>query len=521
MNRDFTQQIRSARSAMTPIIAIETADNFATLNRVAAALSSATPMIQHDLVRGWTPVVTVADGALVENRAGVEAMADIKLSGKSQRNPVKTLEDALSLPGRQQDPYKPGSILFMHNAHEYLAKDIEFVQALLNLRDEFKRTMRTIILLGPSFSLPASLFQHVEVIDDPLPTSEELAAVVDSFKQFNLDGEAKAKAVSAIQGLAAFPAEQALASSAAKGADGTVEVNFDQLWARKRKMVSDTPGLEFWGGKETFSDVVDYEEAVAFLKSVNRGRRPPSAIVLLDEGEQQAGGSRTDSSGVSQKMMGKLLSEMQDKKYRGQIHYGIPGCGKTLLAKAMAGDAGVPLIIFNLAEVENSLVGESQARLVMALKAIDAVSNNNPYFIMTSNDLSGIPSQLKARFAYGGVWMFDMPSRDGVTELFKFYLKRYDLESLIPEIQQLDLEGWVPRDVEWCVAKAYDLNLSLTEAASRVVSYGKANQADVRAIQVQADGRYLNASAVGPYKLQSPKTAPITVSTDRTIESNV
>lgn len=521
MNPDFSQKIKSARSAMTPIIAVETADNFATINRIVGALSDKTPMVQHDLVRGWTSVCAEVDGKLVENQAGIEVMAEIKLSGKTQSNPVKSLEDARSLPGKRPEPYRPGSILFVHNAHEFM-KDIAFVQALLNLRDDFKRTMRTVILLGPSFTLPGQLMQHVEVIDDPLPSRDELTAVVESFKQFKLDDAGKARAVEAVQGLAGFPAEQALASSSVKGENGNVEIDFDRLWDRKRKMVSDTPGLEFWGGKETFADVVDYTEAVAFLRSVNKGRRPPSAIVLLDEGEQQAGGSRTDSSGVSQKMMGKLLSEMQDRKYRGQVHYGIPGCGKTLLAKAMAGDAGVPLIIFNLAEVENSLVGESQARLVAALKTIYAVSNGNPYFIMTSNDLSGIPSQLKARFAYGGVWMFDMPSRSGVVELFKFYLSRYGLSALEPEIDGLDLDGWVPRDVEWCVAKAYDLNLTLAEAASRVVSYGKANQADVRAIQEQAHNRYLNASAVGPYKLNAPSTVSAAGEpVGREIETNV
>lgn len=510
MDEKFPELIKQARVAHSPLIAIETADNMATINRIASALRADTPLIQWDLGRGWTSVVTPVDGVMVENQNGVAAMAELKVSGLGAKNPITCLEYAASLPGKAADPYRPGTVLLMHNAHEFLA-DLEFTQWLLNLRDPFKKTMRTVVLLGPSFaSLPTKLVHHVEVLSDPLPTSDELETMLGTFKQLSdLPEEEKMRAVSAVQGLAGFPAEQAVASSITI-TDGKATLDFDRLMARKRQMVSDSPGLEYRQGLKTFADVIGYSEVGKFLQSVNRGRNPPSAYVLIDEGEQQAGGSKTDSSGVSQKMIGKLLSTMQDYRYRGQVHFGAPGCGKTLSAEAAAGDAGVPLIVLNLAEMENSLVGKSQDQLCHALKTIHAVSNGNPYFIMTSNDLSSIPSQLKARFAYGGIWMFDQPDVAGVRALFEFYLKRYDLANLLPEIDSLNLDGWVPRDVEWCVAKAYDLNLSLVEAASRVVPYGISSSDDLRAIQTQAKGKYLDASRPGPYDLPTSVRIPNT-----------
>lgn len=500
MNEVFAEQIKNARMAHSPLIAVSTADNFETIARIAASLRADTPLIQWDLGRGWTSVTTLIDGALVENQEGVKAMAELKVSGLAAKNPITSLTHAQSLPGKTANPYRPGAVLLMHNAHEFLA-DLEFTQWLLNLRDPFTKTMRTIILLGPSFdSMPAKLAQHIEVLDDPLPNRDELRAIVATFKQLDsLPDADKTKAVDSVLGLGGFAAEQAVAASI-KVADGKSTLNFDRLMQRKRQMISDAPGLEYWPGGETFDDVVGYGEVIRFLKSVNRGRTPPSAYVLIDEAEQQTGGSKTDSSGVSQKMLGKLLSAMQDNRYRGQIHFGVPGCAKTLTVKAAAGDARVPLIVLNMAELENSLVGKSQEQLVHALKTIHAVSNGNPYFIMTSNDLESIPSQFKARFSYGNVWMFDAPDTAGVRALFEFYLKRYDLAALIPEIDSLSLEGWVPRDVEWCVAKAYDLNLSLIEAATRVVPYGISNSRDLLAIQTQAEDRYLNTTAPGPYK---------------------
>lgn len=497
-NQSFADQIRAARGANTPLLAIETADNIAAIQRIMAALSPKTPFIQWDIVRGWTPVQTVVDGEIIVNKPGEAAMAG--KTGADFVNPVVSLEEAAKLPGKSGTPgasFKPGSVLFIHNAHEFL-KDEAFTQAILNLRDQFKSGMRTLILLGPAFTLPAQLAEHVTILDDPLPTAEELGRVLESFPDIKLDAEGQRRATEALLGLGTFAAEQSVATSIK--VNGTTTLDFDRLWARKQKMITGSPGLEFRRGAKTFADVRGYEEAVSFGRDVNRGRNKPNLIVLIDEGEQQAGGAKTDSSGVSQKMIGKLLSEMQDRKYRGQINYGIPGCGKTLFSEAMAGDGEVPLIILSLAEIENGIVGASQERLCHVLKTIYTVSNGNPYFIMTSNDLNGIPSQLKARFAYGGIWMFDLPTDDEVVSLFEFYLKRRGLESMLPEVAQIDRKGWVPRDVEWCVEKAWDLNLTLIQAAQRVVAYGKANMADVEAIQKQAHGRYLSAARPGAYR---------------------
>ena len=51
-------------------------------------------------------------------------------------------------------------------------------------------------------------------------------------------------------GLAAFPAEQALAMSLVKR-----ELDTEDLWERKRQIIEQTPGLSVWRGGETFEDI--------------------------------------------------------------------------------------------------------------------------------------------------------------------------------------------------------------------------------------------------------------------------
>ncbi len=59
---------------------------------------------------------------------------------------------------------------------------------------------------------------------------------------------------------------------------------------------------------------------------------------------------------------------------RGVVLVGVPGCGKSLTAKALAADWQVPLLRLDLGKVYGSLLGESEGRLRRALATAEAVS---------------------------------------------------------------------------------------------------------------------------------------------------
>jgi AAA+ superfamily predicted ATPase len=58
----------------------------------------------------------------------------------------------------------------------------------------------------------------------------------------------------------------------------------------------------------------------------------------------------------------------------GVLLSGPPGTGKTFLAEALAGSAGVPLVLFSIARILGHLVGQSETRLERALAAIMALA---------------------------------------------------------------------------------------------------------------------------------------------------
>jgi hypothetical protein len=82
----------------------------------------------------------------------------------------------------------------------------------------------------------------VLVLDEPLPSATHLERIVrETFHAANLAEPERAKidrAVDALIGLAAFPAEQVLAISLVKR-----ELDTEDLWERKRQVIEQTPGV--------------------------------------------------------------------------------------------------------------------------------------------------------------------------------------------------------------------------------------------------------------------------------------
>ena len=59
---------------------------------------------------------------------------------------------------------------------------------------------------------------------------------------------------------------------------------------------------------------------------------------------------------------------------KGILLTGVPGCGKSLVAKTIAATWGVPLILLDPGRLYSKYVGESEQRLIAALQTIEAMS---------------------------------------------------------------------------------------------------------------------------------------------------
>lgn len=473
---------KAARRAGAPLVAVLTPDPADTMEKIGTAVNGGKPLLSWDIVRGLQGL----------NAPGQDALADLGVEPSMTVNPTETLSLAQNLP--------PWSVLFFCQAHRILgaSESGSVSQAIWNLRDQFKSDHRTLVLLAPELDLPSELRQDVLILEEPLPGDDALQAIIlEQFAAIELptlpDPGQVYSAVDATRGLSAFAAEQVVAMSMTR--DG---IDVPALWERKRRMIEQTPGLSVWRGGESFGQIGGVSNVKAFLRQLMDGRGAPRAICFIDEIEKTLSGvaGGQDSTGVSQDYLGQLLTYMQDREAAGMIFIGPPGSGKSIVAKAAGNEAGIPTIALDLGGMKGSLVGQSEQALRSALKVVSAVAGEGgALFIATCNKIADLPPELRRRFKLG-TFFFDLPDTAERAVIWEIYLKKYALEG-----QRPDDRGWTGAEIASCCEIAWRLSCSIVEAAAYIVPVAIAAKEQIDRLRSQAAGRFISASAPGPYRM--------------------
>lgn len=496
----LSQAFAKARAASVPIVAVKTPDPAQTISSIMALYKgdNQPAAFQWDVARGLRALNKLALDAL--NRMKSDPDQPMEMFYAETMNPVSTLTKAIQTPGWDQRSGSRGSIVFMQFLHQYL-ENPAVVQAIWNLRDEFKNR-RTLVMLAPDWNLPPELSQDVLLLDEPLPDESELRRIVTEQLSAAGGGEAEesvvTKAVHAVTGLSAFCVEQTTCLSVSID-KGTKAVNLDieSLWKRKCEMIESTPGLSVWRGGNRFDDVGGCDNVKEFMSRLISGQNRPRVVAFLDEIEKMMAGSTGigDSSGVSQAMLGKLLSVMQDRNYLGVIFIGVAGSGKTEIAKCTGAEAGVPTVAVNLGDMKGSLVGSSEARLNQALKVIDAVGNGQALFIATCNQIAALPPELRRRFALG-TFFFDLPTREERDFIWRIYERKFGVVGQ----PHPDDHNWTGAEIRTACMMAGMYGIPLDETGNYIVPVATSMGDGLVKLRQMAHDRFISSSYPGKYK---------------------
>jgi hypothetical protein len=239
---------------------------------------------------------------------------------------------------------------------------------------------------------------------------------------------------------------------------------------------------------------------------------------------------------------------------KGVILVGVPGCGKSLSAKAIAHNWELPLYRLDLASVLGMYVGQSESRLREALEAADRVapcvlwideiekglagggtdstgittrligqflywlqeSTNKVFTVATANDVQKLPPELLRKGRFDEIFFVDLPDDEERAEIIRLYFRLYVRQEPSPFlVDQLVAvsEGFagadlaaIVQDVAWERRDRNDHgpvdDALVIQAFENVVPFSRTNPEEVAAIRkwgleraIPANGRRLNAVA--------------------------
>jgi len=434
----FLQQFRAARICGTPLLAIRSADPASTIANITNSLNGRadeTPIISWDIIRGLRPT----------NQAGQDEITRL-LDGA---DPVMGSARPTDMLPRLEN-VSENTIVFMLNAHKYF-EDPGVLQGIWNLRDTLKaddKGAMLILLTSPGATMPIELKDDVLVLDEPLPTMDEIReivkAVADTVK-VKLTEATLQRSVDALVGLSSFSVEQTLSMCISPAG-----INLEALWERKCKTIEQIRGLSVFRG--TVAEPVGLDNIKAFLKKLVGGKKKYRAVLFMDEIEKAFAGTGTDLSGVTTQQTGTYCTWAIESKHDGVMCIGVPGGGKSLIAKWLGLYAGIPTILFDLSGMQSGIIGSSGENLRTAQKIVDAVAQGSVLMIGTCNGIGQMPPEVLSRFNFG-TFFFNLMSDDERAACWKFYMAQEKLtDQPLP-----DDAGWTGREVMNCCAMAAQL----------------------------------------------------------------
>lgn len=230
---------------------------------------------------------------------------------------------------------------------------------------------------------------------------------------------------------------------------------------------------------------------------------------------------------------------------RGVLLIGVPGCGKSLVAKTLARTWGMPLVSLDPGAIFGSFVGESEDRLRRALVAIESMApivvwvdeiekgfaasasardggvgqrvlggflrwlqerRGQVFLVATCNDVESLPPELLRRGRFDEIFFVDLPGPVEREAILRLHLERrhrdpasFDLAELVIRTDGFsgaELEGVVVGALYRAFAAEMELDdRFLREEAEHTAPLSRTRAEDIARLRAWSEGRAIPAGA--------------------------
>lgn len=371
---------------------------------------------------------------------GVTDIAGKVVPGVGGPGPDQVLAAIAERGSQNLDKRAERGLWILRDLHEWIGNGMAGASPLRQLRNLAKSLpgaprdrAQAVIVLTPSNNVPPELRNHATVIQWPLPDREEIAAILDAtiaslpedIRDQAAPNGTRDAAIDAAVGLSGEEAQACYAKSLVqlrKIDPATVAAEKKRVIAREKVLEWYDPlpgGLDAVGGLENLKAWLGTRRAAYSPEARAYGLPAPKGAFLV----------------------------------------GVPGCGKSLTAKAVATAWGIPLLRLDLAGLRSKFLGESEGKLRQALQVIDTIGRcvvwldeiekalqgatsgaadggvsadalgtvlswmqerkGEAFIVATSNDAQALPPELLRKGRFDDIWFVDLPTfqeRDSILQ---------------------------------------------------------------------------------------------------------
>ena len=445
----------------------------------------------------------------------VSQMRNIVMDRISQIAEVKGDMDLID------EEFKRRYILVMQNGDREITPncgtDKEMLMVIqLTLAEAKRCACHLIILSPPDATLPVELQEIFVVCDHELPDVNDREQIIAETLQASsfdaLPPDEMERAVEITGGLTHTQVESIIARSLAMDD----RIKDSSLWTMKSSMINKSGALRLYRGDERFESYIKKgKKRDIFIPGV--GGMLPLKNVLL-----------------------KTLTNASLKplaRPRGSLFLGVPGAGKSSLAKALGNETGRPTLIMDVGALFGGVVGATEAQVRHVIRTIDSMApcilfvdelekamggaggeldggvsarmrgaflswmqdhESDVYFIGTCNKISQLPPEFTRAGRFDFVVFMDLPTPVQRDMIWEIYLKMFGLDI---NLERPDDTNWTGAEIRACCEKAYQLDLSLKNASKLVIPVYETWAEDMAALRKWASGRCLDAETGAKYNL--------------------
>ncbi len=350
----------------------------------------------------------------------------------------------------------------------------ELVSRLLEALLPYEKLQGGLILTGDSFDVPQALQMRCALFEMPAPSRDEyrklLAHIVRDLSgrmhiESGITREDLERLLNNLKGLTLLEAEKVLTKAIVE--DGKLDADDIALVIEAKKEIVEREGLlEYFPVEESMTDVAGLDGLKEWLQQ----RR-----ALIADPESAASFGLTFPRGV--------------------LLLGVPGCGKSLCAKAVANEWHLPLLKLDPANLYNKYVGESERNFKRAIataercapvvlwideleKAFASVGGDHDggtstrvfgtflswmqdhkeqvFVVATANDVAKLPPEFLRKGRFDEIFFVDLPTAEAREAILRIHLRKrgqdpkgFDMPALVSAT-----EGFSGAELEQCIVAA-------------------------------------------------------------------